>query len=64
MPIYVSKFWVNNVVNIEVIRQNVFSHARIMVIGVSSDLNTNIRNKKKKHRKTIGVHIQIYSLPN
>ena len=24
--------------NIEVIRQNVFSHARVMVIGVSSDL--------------------------
>ena len=37
--IYVSKFQVNTVTNIEVIRQNVFSHARVMVIGVSSDLN-------------------------
>ena len=27
------------VTHIEVIRQNVFSHARVMVIGVSSDLN-------------------------
>ena len=26
------------VTNIEIIRQNVFSHARVMVIGVSSDL--------------------------
>ena len=37
--IYVSKFQVNTVTNIEVIRQNVFSHERVMVIGVSSDLN-------------------------
>ena len=37
--IYVSKFQVNTVTNIEVIRQNVFSHARVMVIGVNSDLN-------------------------
>ena len=35
---YVSKFQVNTVANVEVIRQNVFSHARVMVIGVSSDL--------------------------
>ena len=27
------------VTNIEATRQNVFSHARVMVIGVSSDLN-------------------------
>ena len=37
--IYVSKFQVNTVTIIEVIRQNVFSYARVMVIGVSSDLN-------------------------
>ena len=37
--IYLSKFQVNTVTNIEVIRQNVqFSHTRVMVIGVSSDL--------------------------
>ena len=36
--IYVSKFQVNMVTNNEVIRQNVFSHARVMVIGVGSDL--------------------------
>ena len=35
---YISKFQVNTIRNIEVIRQNVFSHARVMVIGVSSDL--------------------------
>ena len=35
---YISKFQVNTVTNIEVIRQNVFSHARVMVIGVRSDL--------------------------
>ena len=40
---YVSKFQVNQfqvnaVTNSEFIRQNVFSHARVMVIGVSSDL--------------------------
>ena len=34
-----TKFQVNTVRNIEVIRQNLFSHARVMVIGVSSDLN-------------------------
>ena len=38
--IYVSKFQVNTVTNIADIRQNVFSHARVMVIGVRSDLNT------------------------
>ena len=36
--IYVSKFQVITVMNIEVNRQNVFSHARVMVIGASSDL--------------------------
>ena len=35
---YVSKFQVNTITIIEVIRQNVFSHARVMVIGVRSDL--------------------------
>ena len=37
--IYPTKFQVNSVTHIEVIRQNVFSHARVMVIGVSSYLN-------------------------
>ena len=32
--IYLSKFQVNAVTNIEVIVQNVFSYARVMVIGV------------------------------
>ena len=32
------KFKVNTVTNIEVIRQNAFRHARVMVTGVSSDL--------------------------
>ena len=36
--IYLSKFQVNIVANNEVIRQNVFSHARVMVIGVGGDL--------------------------
>ena len=30
--------------NIEVIRQNMLSHARVMVIGVSSDLNEIIQS--------------------
>ena len=37
--IYVSKV---QVTNIEVIRLNVFSHARVMVIGVSSDLHSTL----------------------
>ena len=32
-------FQVNTVENIEVIRQNMFNDARVMVIGVGSDLN-------------------------
>ena len=36
--IYPTKFQVNTATNIEVIRQNVFSHARVMVIYVSSYL--------------------------
>ena len=36
--IYPTKFQVNTVKNIEVILKNVFSHARVMIIGVSSDL--------------------------
>ena len=39
--IYLTKFQVNTVTHIEVIWENVLSHARVMVIGVSSDLNTN-----------------------
>ena len=35
-----SKFQVNTVTNIEVIRLNVICHARVIVIGVSSDLQT------------------------
>ena len=37
--IYLSNFQIDTISNIEVIRQNVFRHARIMVIGVSCDLN-------------------------
>ena len=36
--IYLRKLQVNIVTNIKVIRQNVFSYASVMVIGVSSDL--------------------------
>ena len=36
--IYPTKFQVYTVTNSEVIRHNVLSHARVMVIGVSSDL--------------------------
>ena len=35
--------FIRTYIYIEVIRQNVFSHAIIMVIGVSSDLKENIR---------------------
>ena len=35
ISIYFSKSHVNTVTNVEVIRQNVFSHARVMVIGVN-----------------------------
>ena len=46
MPITFSfgKFQVSMVTDIEVIRQIVFSHARVMVIGVGSDLK--LRNSK------------------
>ena len=37
--IYLSKFQENTVTNIEVIRRIVLSHARVIVIGVVSDLN-------------------------
>ena len=36
--IYLTKFQVNTVTNIEVIWKSVFSHARVMAIGDSSDL--------------------------
>ena len=36
--IYTTKFQVFTVANIEVIRHNVLSHARVLVIGVSSNL--------------------------
>ena len=36
--IYLSKFQVNAVTSIEVIVQNVFSYARVMVIGVGNNL--------------------------
>ena len=38
-PIYLSNFQIDTISNIEVIRQNVFRLARVMVIGVSCDLN-------------------------
>ena len=37
--IYLSNFQIDMITNNEVIRQNMFSHARVMVIGVSGDLN-------------------------
>ena len=37
--IYLSTFQVNTVINIELILQNVSSHARVMVSGVVIDLN-------------------------
>ena len=37
--IYLSKFQVNTVTDIVVIRQNEFSNVRVMVIGVGSELN-------------------------
>ena len=38
-PIYLSNFQIVTITTIEVLRQNVFSRARVMVIGVSCDLN-------------------------
>ena len=38
-PIYLSKFQIDTISNIEVIRQNVARHAIVMVIGVTCDLN-------------------------
>ena len=38
-PIYLSNFQIDTISNIEVIRPNVFRHARVMDIGVSCDLN-------------------------
>ena len=38
--IYLSKFLVNTVTHIEVIRQNVCHHTRVMVIGVGNDLKS------------------------
>ena len=43
-PIYLSHFQIDTISNIEVIRQNVFRHARVMVIGVSCDLNKVLNN--------------------
>ena len=40
--IYLSKFQINTVTNVEVITQNVFSHTRVMVIGVGSDLKQSL----------------------
>ena len=40
--IYVSKFQVKTITNIEAKMQNVFCHARVMVIGVSSDLKIDL----------------------
>ena len=37
--IYFSNFQIDMITNIEVIRHNVFSHAIVIVIGVSCDLN-------------------------
>ena len=38
-PIYLSNFQIDTISNIEVMRQNVFRLARVMVIGASCDLN-------------------------
>ena len=37
--IYPTKFRVNTVTNVDVIWKNVFSHARVMLIGVSLQIN-------------------------
>ena len=43
--IHISKFQVNTVTHIEVLRQNVFSHARItVIIGVAGDLKCKMEN--------------------
>ena len=62
--IYLSKLQVNTVINIEVIRQSVFSHARVMVIGVGSDpkvtSDTNIHNSyflRSLHNDYMTKHI-------
>ena len=44
------KFQVDTVANIEAIVQHVFSHARVMVIGVSSTLNYILAVQKWKRR--------------
>ena len=56
---YVSKFQVNTITNIEVIRQNVFSHARVIVIGVSSDL----KNKLVAVAKQTGSWFYLVKIP-
>ena len=61
--IYVSKFQVNTVTNIADIRQNVFSHARVMVIGVRSDLNT-VMYYAISFEKTGEYALQKRSLPS
>ena len=38
-PLYLCNLQIDTISNIEVIRQNVFRHSRVMVIGVSCDLN-------------------------
>ena len=44
--IYPTKFQVNTAKNIEVIWKNAFSHAKVMVIGVSNDLKVFINIHK------------------
>ena len=48
MSIYHTEFQVNTVTNIEVKRQNALIHARVMVIGVSSDLKCHPRTMQCK----------------
>ena len=52
-----TKFQVNTIKNIGVIWKNVFSHARVMAIGVSSDFNAKcismlVNASKRPNRET------------
>ena len=52
-------FQVNTVTNIEVFWENVFSHARVEVNGVSSDLNT-IRSGSQVSSFCVNFHLHSY----
>ena len=64
-PIYLSNFLIDTITNIEVIRQNVFRHARVMAICVSCDLNK-VLNKASysvifhQSQQYMNFHIKIF----